>query len=175
MATWKVARPAKVCALTGHPLEPGATVVAALFGVDEEVSEDKVKGTSLLRKDFLADGPPSGATEAALEAALADAFCTWRTKVPTDTGPRVPRLDLGMARELLERLVRENDPARAGAAWTLAMLLVRKRRLGLLGEKDGLLTLRWPKADDTFTLPSTVVAEAEIEQLEQELSRLFEM
>jgi len=171
MATWKVARPAKVCALTGRPLEPGSSVVAALFGADEEVSEDKVKGTGLLRKDFLADGPASEA----LESALAGAFCTWRTKVPSDTGPRVPRLDLGMARELLERLVRENDPQRAGAAWTLAMLLVRKRRLQLLGEKDGLLTLRWPKADDTFPLPSTVVSEAEIEQLEQELSRLFEM
>ncbi len=171
MATWKVARSAKVCALSGRPLAPGAHVVAALFGSDEEVSEDKVKGTGLVRKDFLADDAPPEA----LDRALAGAFCTWRTKVPLDTGPRVPRLDLGMARELLERLVRENDPTRAGAAWTLAMLLARKRQLQLVGEKDGILTLRWPKAEETFTLPSTVVPDAEVEQLEQELSRLFEM
>lgn len=171
MATWKVARSARVCALTGRPLEPGASVVAALFGTDEEVSEDRVKGTGFVRKDFLADDTAPGA----LDAALVGAFCTWRTKVPSDTGPRVPRLDLGMARELLERLVKEADPARAGAAWTLAMLLVRKRRLQLVGEKDGVLTLRWPKAEETFALPSAVVPDAEIEQLEQELSRLFEM
>ena len=171
MATWKVARSAKVCALTARPLEPGASVVAALFGTDEEVSEDKVKGTGFVRKDFLVDG----ATPEALDAALGGAFCTWRTKVPSDTGPRTPRLDLGMARDLLERLVRESDPGRAGVAWTLSMLLVRKRQLQLLGEKDGLLTLRWPKSEETFTLASTVVPDAEIEQLEQELSRLFEV
>jgi hypothetical protein len=80
-----------------------------------------------------------------------------------------------MARDLLERLVAEGNPDRASAAWTLAMLLVRKRQLILVAEKDGALVLRWPKTEDTFRVPATVVAEAEMEQLEQELSRLFEV
>ena len=56
MPTWKVARPTKVCALSGRPLPPDAAVVAALFGVPEEVSEDKVLGAGLVRKDFLVEG-----------------------------------------------------------------------------------------------------------------------
>ena len=171
MATWKVARSSKVCALSGRPLAPGSHVATALFGVEEEVSDDKVRGTGFVRKDFLVDD----ADPAALATALEGAYCAWRTRLAPDAGHRAPRLDLGMARDLLERLVAEDDPSRASAAWTLAMLLVRKRQLILLGEKDGALVLRWPRTEATFRVPSTVVAEAEMEQLEQELSRLFEV
>lgn len=177
MATWKVARSSKVCALTGRPLEPGASVVTALFGADEEISEDKVRGAGFVRKDFLVDD----AAPEALDAAIADAYCVWRARLPSDTGPKVRKLDVGMARDLLERIVTENDPARAAAAWTLAMLLVRKRQLTLVSERPatdsrgGALVLRWPKSDATFELANVVVAEAETEQLEQDLSRLFEV
>lgn len=186
MATWKVARSAKVCALTGRPLEPGSSVVTALFGADEEISDDKVRGAGFVRKDYLVDEE----APSALDAAIADAYCVWRTKIPSDTGPRVAKLDVLMARDLLERIVTENDPSRAAAAWTLAMLLVRKRQLTLVAEKPpqaagtsvgtggaggGSLVLRWPRTDTTFEVPSVVVAEAEMEQLEQDLSRLFEV
>ncbi len=197
MSTWKLARSSKVCALTGRPLEPGSSVVTALFGVEEEVSDDKVRGAGFVRKDFLVDGSTASADRtpeedapsaarptalpAAVEGAIADAYCVWRTKIPADTGPKVPRLDVGMARDLLERIVTENDSARAAAAWTLAMLLVRKRQLTLVRERPasertaGALVLRWPKTESTFEVPSVVVAEAEMEQLEQDLSRLFEV
>ena len=49
MATWKVARSSKVCALSGRPLAPGSHVATALFGVEEEVSDDKVRGTGFVR------------------------------------------------------------------------------------------------------------------------------
>lgn len=168
MATWKVARPSKTCALTGRPLPPDAAIVAALFGVDEEVSDDRVKGTGLVRKDFLGDVP-----EAELLKAVEGAFCTWHTRTPPESPAQATRLDLGLAKELLERLLAENDPQRAPVVLTLALLLVRKRQLSLVQEKDGVLTLRWPKGEGTFTIPSVVIAEAEQEQLQQELGRLF--
>jgi hypothetical protein len=171
MATWRVARANRVCALTGKPLGPGSTVVTALFGADEEVGEDKVRGTGLARKDFLVDG----ADPKALEAALSGCFCSWRTKVPPETGPKALRLDLGMARELLERLVAANDPARAPAALVLALLLARKRRVTVVAEKDSALVLRWPKEESTFSVPVVPVTEAEEESLQQELLRLFEV
>ena len=117
MATWKVARLSKACALSGRPLPPDAPVVVALFGAPEEVSEDKVKGAGLLRKDFLVEACP----EADLAEALKGAFCTWRARTPP-AAARAPRLDLGLARELLERLVAAGDPERAPVAWTLALL-----------------------------------------------------
>ena len=157
--------------------------MTALFGVEEEISEDKVRGAGFVRKDFLVDdAAPDG-----VDSAIADAYCVWRAKIPADTGPKVKRLDVGMARDLLERIVAENDPSRAAAAWTLALLLVRKRQLTLVSErrgseggasserKAGALLLRWPKSESTFEVPTVVVADAEMEQLEQDLSRLFEV
>lgn len=199
MPTWKVARPTKVCALSGRPLPPDAAVVAALFGVPEEVSEDKVLGAGLERKDFLVEGNDP----AALEAALKDAYCHWHTKTPPEHPGKAHRLDLGLARELLERLRAEGDPARAPVIWTLALLLVRKRQLQLVKEHPpatppavveagtpaaetaarpegapadagGELEVRWPKDEATFRIPSVVVTEAEQETLQQELARLFE-
>ena len=171
MSTWKVARLTKTCALSGRAIPPDAPIVAALFGAEEEVSEDKVRGTGFVRKDFLLDG----ADESALGTALEGAYCTWRAKTPAASGSKIPRLDLGMARELLERLLAENDAARAAVVWTLSMLLVRKRHLHLVSEKDGVLTLRWPKEETTFPVAAVVVSEAEEEALQQELTRLFEV
>jgi hypothetical protein len=170
MATWKVARRTKTCALSGKPIPPASPVVTALYGADEETSEDKVKGTGFSRKDFLEEG----ADPAALEAALDGAYCTWRAKSPADDGPKTPRLDLAMAGDLLERLLVEADPARAAVTWSLSLLLVRKRRLTLVGEKDGVLTFRRPKDEGTFQVATVVVTEAEEEALTQELGRLFE-
>ena len=171
MATWKVARRTKTCALSGKAIPPGSTVVTALYGADEETSEDKVKGTGFARKDFLDDG----ADPAGLDAALAGAFCTWRTKTPADDGPKTPRLDLAMAGELLDRLLLAADPSRAAVTWALSLMLVRKRRLSLVGEKDSVLTFRRPRDEGTFEIAAVVVTEAEEEALTQELSRLFEV
>jgi len=189
MSTWKVARLTKTCALSGRPLPPDAPIVAALFGVPEEVSDDKVLGAGLVRKDFLVEGNDS----AALEATLKDAYCQWHTKSPPEHPAKAHRLDLGLARELLERLRAEGDPARAPVIWTLALLLVRKRQLQLVKEHaleaavegapadtdgtpplTGELEVRWPKDEATFRIPSVVVTEAEQETLQQELARLFE-
>ncbi len=167
MSTWKLARLSKTCALTGKPLPPDPAVVAALYGVEEEVGEDKVKGVGFVRKDFLAD--------AVTPEALAGAFCVWRTRTPPENPNRPPRLDVGMAREMLERLVAENSPDRAAVSMTLAYLLVRKRRLNLVSERAGELVLRWPREKDTFRVPAVEVTEAESESLQQELLRLFDV
>ncbi len=167
MSTWKVAHLSRTCALTGKPLPPDTPVVAALYGVDEDQGEDKVRGVGFVRKDFLA--------QAVTPEALAGAFCVWRTRTPPADPKRPPRLDVGMAREMLERLVAANDPSRAPVAMTLALLLVRKRRLNLASEREGVLTLRWPREKETFRVPTAEVTESEVEQLQQELLRLFEL
>jgi hypothetical protein len=170
MATWKVARRSKTCALSGRDLPPDTEILAALFGEPEEVSEDRVRGPGLVRKDFLVEGNDP----AALAAATASAYSVWRTRTPPADPAAARRLDLGMARDLLERMVAEGDPARAPVMLTLALLLVRKRQARIVEEKDGLLVLQWPKAEGTFRIPSVVVTEAEEAALEQELARLFE-
>jgi hypothetical protein len=145
-------------------------MVSALFGADEEVGEDRVRGSALARKDFL--------TEEATPEALAGAFCVWRSRAPSEEA-KAPRLDLEAAGELLDRLLLERSSpggstARDGACLTLALLLARKRRLTIVSEREGALVVRRPKEERTFEVPAPTLTEAEEVELEQELARLFE-
>ena len=167
MAVWKLKRLARVSALSGEPFPPDSEVVTALFGEEEEETEDRVKGSGFVRKDFLASE--------ATDELLAGAWCTWRTRTPPakDDGPK--RFDLGMAREFLQRLLAEGREDRAAVCLTLALLLARKRRLIVTDQDADTLTARWPKEKETFTVPAPQVSEAEAETLQQDLMRLFDM
>ncbi|MDJ0521609.1 MAG: hypothetical protein QNJ90_05980 [Planctomycetota bacterium] len=167
MAVWKLQRLARKSALTGEPFPPDSEVVTALFGEEEEETEDRVKGSGFVRKDFLASE--------ATDELLAGAWCTWRTRTAPakDDGPK--RFDLGMAREFLQRLLAEGREDRAAVCLTLALLLARKRRLIVTDQDADTLTARWPKEKDTFTVPAPQVSEAEAETLQQDLMRLFDM
>jgi hypothetical protein len=166
MSVWKVARLGTVSSLTGQPFPPDTDVVTALFGQDEEApSEDKVRGTGFSRKDYL----PEEATAERMEGA----FCVWRTRTPPAKKDAERRLDLGMARDFLSRLLQEGREDRAAVCLTLALLLARKRRLHVVKEGDGSLEARWPNEKETFRVPAPVVTEAEGEQLQQELLKLF--
>lgn len=167
MSVWKLDRLSRVSALTGEPFPPDTEVVCALFGEEEEVGEDQVRGTGFVRRDFLA-------TEAT-EEVLAGAYCTWRTKTPPEKPEDPRRLDLEMAKAFLLRLVDEGREDRAPVAMTLALLLVRKRRLTIVSQDDEALELRWPREKETFRLPAPVVSEADAEALQQDLLRLFDV
>jgi hypothetical protein len=164
---WKIAKVGRVSAVTGEAFPADTPVVAALFGEEVEASEDKVRGTGFVRRDFLeAEATPER---------LAGAYCVWRTR----TAPAVPAhrrpLDLDLAREMLERLLREGDPAKAGVAMALALVLARKRRLTLVEQRETSLLVRWPKEEATIEVPAPVLTEVESESLQQELLRLFEI
>jgi hypothetical protein len=165
-SVWKIARRGVVSSLTGEAFPPDADVVTALFGEEEEVGEDKVRGAGFVRRDYLA-------AEATPER-LAGAFCLWRTKTPPATAER-RRLDLDLAREFLERLIEEDDPARRPVALTLGLLLMRKRRLTLVSEGPEGLEVRWPRDTASFRLPAPDVTEADAEALDQEIQRLFDV
>ena len=167
MAVWKLQRLARASALTGEPFPPDSEIVTALFGEDEEAGEDRVRGSGFVRKDFLeAEATPE---------VLAGAFCTWHTRTPAarEDGPK--RFDLGMAREFLERLLREEREEHAAVCLTLALLLARKRRLVILDQGAHTLTGQWPRSKDTFEIPAPQVSEAEAETLQHDLMRLFDM
>lgn len=167
MSVWKVARLSRVSSLTGEPFPPDTEVVAALFGEEEDVGEDKVRGSGFVRKDYLASE--------VTDEMLAGAFCVWHTRTASPDPAEEKRLDLGMAREFLERLLREKDPERGPVMMTLALLLVRKRRLHLIDQKQDQLVLRWPKSTKDFTVPCPELTEADAEALQQDLLRLFDV
>ena len=168
MAVWKVARLGTASSLTGSPFPPDAEVVTALFGQEEEpAGEDKVRGSGFQRRDYLA--------EEATEERLAGAFCAWRTRTPPAKPESERRLDLGMARDFLLRLLAEGREDRAQVCLALALLLIRKRRLNLVKEGEGALEARWPRETATFRIPAPVLTEADEAALQQDLTRLFDV
>ncbi|MHC5009837.1 MAG: hypothetical protein ACYTG6_02680 [Planctomycetota bacterium] len=167
MAVWKVARLSRVSSVTGEAFAPDTEVVTALFGEEEESTEDKVKGTGFARKDFL--------VEEATPERLRGAYCVWRTRTPPAAPDRERRLDLEMAREFLVRLLDEGDEQRAPVCLALALLLIRKRRLRMLSQGDGTMEVRWPREKASFRIPAPELTEADEEALEQELQRLFDL
>ena len=167
MAVWKVARLGRVSSVTGEAFPPDTPVVTALFGEAEEAGEDKVKGSGFVRRDYLVDE--------ATEERLAGAFCVWHTRTPPEKPTSQRPLDLAMAREFLQRLLDEGDPARAPVGLALALLLMRKRRLRLVQQGDGWLEARWPNEKATLRIPSPELTEADTEALEQEIQRLFDL
>lgn len=167
MAVWKVARLGRVSSLTGESFPPETEVVTALFGEEEEVGEDKVRGAGFVRRDYR--------VEEATPERLAGAYCTWRTRTPPEKPAAQRPLDLSMAREFLQRLLDEADPARAPVGLALALLLMRKRRLNLMRQGDGWLEVRWPNEREVFRVPAPDLTEADTEALEQEIQRLFDL
>jgi hypothetical protein len=167
MAVWKIAKVGRISAVTGAPFPPDTDIVTALFGEEAETSDDKVKGGGFSRRDFLPDE--------ALPERLLGAYCVWRTRTAPEKPANQRPLDLELAREFLERLLREGEESRAGVAMALALILVRKRRLALVEQGETALRCRWPKEDAVFEVPAPSLTDAEAETLQQELLRLFDL
>ena len=68
------------------------------------------------------------------EAVEEEAYSRWVTAIP-EKKEKKPPLDLGLAKEFLLRLAKEADPEKHKVALVLALLLLRKRRVKLLGER----------------------------------------
>ena len=165
MAVWKVQRLGRVSSLTGEPFPPDTDIITALFGEEEEVGEDRVRGSGFLRKDFL--------VSEATDELLAGSFCRWKTRTAPAKAEEEKRFDLGMAKEFLQRLLAEKRDDRAPVCLTLALLLARKRRLAIEDQDAESLTCRWTGEKETFTVPAPVISEAEAEVLQQDIMRLF--
>ena len=116
MAVWKISKLGRVSSVTGEVFPPDCPVVTALFGEEEEVGEDKVRGAGFVRRDFR--------EEEATPERLAGAFCVWRTRTEPAQPAEKRALDLGMAREFLQRLLDQGDEERAPVCLALALILI---------------------------------------------------
>ena len=132
-----------------------------------DAEAEGVRGIGLVRRDFF--------VHEATPERLAGAFGVWHTRTPPEKPDAARRLDLDLARQLLERLLEEADAEKAPVCLTLALLLARKRRLHLVEERADVLVARWPKEEATFEVPAPLVAGDDAERLQQDLMRLFDL
>ncbi|MGE0192825.1 MAG: hypothetical protein AB7T63_12385 [Planctomycetota bacterium] len=165
---WKVARLGRMSSVSGQPLPPDTEVVTALFPLPEAADDaEGVRGAGLERRDFL--------VEEATPERLQGAFGVWHTRTAPEKPEDARRLDLDLARQLLERVLEEGNPEKAPVALTLALLLVRKRRLNLVREEGAELVVRWPREEGEVRVPAPRVDPEDAERLQQDLLRLFDL
>jgi len=157
MSQYKITTRARECAVSGKPFETGQRVVSVI----------SLKGDTFERRDLLEDH-----FEASDEI-----YSYWISTVPEAKERR--RLDLGLARDFLRTVLREQDPKREGLAYALTLLLARKRRVKTDSRRTAageILTIRIPgdEEDEEFELRVPRLQEEEVVRIQDELTLLLE-
>jgi len=159
LSEFKISRRAPVCAISGKPFEPGDVIVSVIH--------EELKG--FVRRDV---------REENLAAIEGEPFCVFRTKQPPPPPP-AKRIDYDLAREFLDRLLRDADPAREPLAYALTLLLSRKRRVKILETRrlpeGDLLRVAIPRAeeDEIVQIRAPALTPEQEAALQQEIARLF--
>jgi hypothetical protein len=92
--------------------------------------------------------------------------------------PVVDAIQKDTAETLLRKLITQNDPAHAPAAYILAVMLERKRILRVKEQirRDGqrIFVYEQPKTGDIFTIADPDLHLDQLEQVQQDVARLLE-
>lgn len=156
---WRIAKKGRACGGCGVVFPPEKPFHSAIYAEKD----------AFLRRDLC---------DACFAAAPAAPYSHWLTATPKPDENR-RAFDLGLAAEFLRRLSGETDPARAGLAHFLALLLVRKRlvRLTDLPPKDGAPRARVEFHDGSGVLeiPAPRLADEDAPSLREELGRLLDL
>ena len=159
-----VSRPTGVCASTGESLLPNTPAMAALCEREEDEGFDRLDFTiEAWDKD---PNPPR-------------LFSHWRYIVPE--GGKKPDIviDETVLIDLFERLAEDDRPQRVAFRYILALVLLRKRTLQLIGredEDDGeIWLLRFKGTDgEPIQVKNPGIAEEEIHHLSDQLGEILQ-
>lgn len=159
---WKIGRRGAGCAGCAQPFAPGGEAVSAIY--------DGAQGFE--RRDYC--GPCFQAPEK-----RGSPFSWWSAVVPEPEKKKAV-FDLGVAKEFLQRLLREQDPERDSLRYLLTLMLLRKKSVVLLGQETGaageVMTIRVPPDEENVHQVRVVeLDQAETERLRDELGRLFQI
>jgi hypothetical protein len=159
---WRFGRRSGGCTGCGAAFQPGKDAVSAIYAAEATFERRDWCGACF--QDPARRGTP---------------FSWWSAVVPEPEKKKAV-FDLGVAKEFLQRLLREDDPARRSLRYLLTLLLLRKRAVVLVGQepRDGVdvLAVRVPPDEETVhEIPCVELDEAETERLRDELGRLFQL
>jgi hypothetical protein len=173
VSKFRIGRKGAGCGVCGREFVPGDEFVSAIFEAEEprEAGGEEDEVRTFERVDACVE---------CFEKVERPAYSRWLTSLPDDQAKQ-PLLDLGMARDFLVRLCREENPERQGLVYILTLLLLRKRRVKLVTqrvENDVMvmdLTVKTGEGDEIeeITVPAKELSEEETAEIEAELGRLF--
>ncbi len=137
-SNYEVGRLGQRCAATGAELRPGDVFVAALCESEDTHGVQQAAGPALVRHDY---------TVAAWEAGPAlpgnaRLFAFWRGVVPEPNQPSRPAIDAAALMDLFDQLGDSTDARRLALRHFLALILVRKRALVIVSQREGVTMVR---------------------------------
>ncbi len=159
-----VSRPTGICAATGETLVANTIAMAALS--DREADE------GFDRFDYTIEAWEQGTRPERL-------FSHWRYTVPEAGKKPDIQIDDTVLIDLFDRLADDERPQRVAFRYILALVLLRKRKLQLLGREefdDGeLWKLRFKGIDgDPIYVKNPGIAEEEIQNLSEQLGEILQ-
>ncbi len=164
MTEYRIARRGRNCQVCSREFPPGEDFVSAVFERPEGSTEGAFERVDACPGCFAALGR--------------EPYSRWTTRLGEERG-RGPILDIQMAQDFLVRLAREGSPERGSLMHLLALLLLRKRRVKLLRERQDAdatwldLVVRTGEGETEISVPARMPTAEERTALEAELARLF--
>ena len=160
MTEYEIQPPSLRCAQSGRELKPGEFYYSVL-------SESP---SGFTRSDYSADawtGPPDGA------------IAFWRSKVPEPTGKKRDQLvDDSVILEFFNRLAGEQEGYKINFRYIIALLLVRKKLLKLVGaDREGdreVLVLRSPSTGEQHRVVNPELTEEQLTAVQTEVEKVLQ-
>ena len=125
-SSYEVGRLAQVCEATGESLAPGDGFVASL---------SEGENGALIRHDYSISAWESGVRPKGH-------FAFWRGVVPTPSKSATTALNLESLMDLFEQLEETTDPKRQALRSIIALILIRKRQLQVVSQRNGVTLVR---------------------------------
>ena len=159
-----ISRPTGVCASTGESLSPNALAIATICEREEDEGFD--------RFDFSISAWEKGDRPERL-------FSNWRYTVPEAGKKPDIQIDDTVLVDLFERLANDERPQRIAFRYILALVLLRKRKLQLVGREEfeggELWLLRFKGIDgDPIEVKNPGIEEEEIQNLSEQLGEILQ-
>ncbi len=155
---WPIKHRADACARTGRPFQAGEQFYTLLFR----------EGDGFRREDLSEEAW-------AQRNENIRPFSFWKTRY--EPPPAAPSETL--AKEILRRLLAENDPGNANACYVLAVMLERKRVLKPIRSEQGddrpVLIYEHAKTGDVFIVPDVRLRLDELEQVQNEVAQQLKL
>jgi hypothetical protein len=162
--TQGVSRPTGECASTGETLVPNEPAMATLCELEEDEGFDRL--------DYSISAWENGDRPERL-------FSHWRYIVPDGDKKKEIGIDDAVLADLFERLADDERPARIAFRYILALVLLRKRKLKLVGREntdDGEIWLLQFKGveGEPVQVRNPGIGEEEIQDLSEQLGEILQ-
>lgn len=158
MEKWHIERPTGRCAKTGEPISDGEAYYAVLYEDGESFRREEVSLTAW-------DGAPE------------DAFCHFKTRMPTKAPKKKLLVDDNILMSFFVRLEDETAEVRRQFRFVLALILMRKKLLKYQETRqsgDGeIWIMRVTGQDKTHKVLNPKLEDSQIETVSRELSAVL--